>query len=153
MGRNERRGRMSHINKSVILDNGERWLMERDQARDDLATWKARAEKAEDQLDSVSNVIANIGDTCRARGFPGGLLSSLDQRVIDMIQSSDNAAVTFKHSAEQAQAERDALKSLCEKLKGYVGHKPSCQFLKYVNGPMKKCTCGLDELRKQGEKK
>ena len=83
----------------------------------DLATLKARAEKAE-----------------RLLGHANALIEAQAETITEV------------------SAQRDNLKSLCEKLKGYVGHKPTCQFLKYVNGPMKKCTCGLDELLKQGEK-
>lgn len=50
--------------------------------------------------------------------------------------------------------ERDTLKARCEKLGGYAVHKKDCDsnitsFHPYV--PI--CTCGLDELRKQGEGK
>jgi hypothetical protein len=47
------------------------------------------------------------------------------------------------------EAERDTLKSLCEKLKGYAVHTSMCH-VHHLSKEKRKCNCGLDELLKQG---
>ena len=87
------------------------------------------------------------------------------------VKSPESNLATWKSRAEKAESEvkewqeelrksavattlvskeRDNLKSLCEKQKPYLSHKMSCAL--YGNLSMDKCTCGLDELLKQGEK-
>ena len=65
-----------------------------------------------------------------------------------------NAAFTAtKIQRDSIAAQRDNLKSLCEKLGTYTIHTGNCQVYKHTfDDPRHKCTCGLDELLKQGEK-
>ena len=91
----------------------------------DFLSMKTRAEKAERELQDARN-LWNFSP------------EDDHQHWIQVM----NESFSFK-------AERDALKSLCEKLIPYTHHKEDCACRKY-NLP---CTCGLDELLKQGRGK
>lgn len=59
--------------------------------RDELEQARAKQQEAEDICASKSNLLLNIADTLRSRGFPAGLSNPMDVRVIEMAQELDKA--------------------------------------------------------------
>lgn len=84
----------------------------------ELATWKARAKKAEQRAEEMS---------------------------IKREEAFNKAASLI--------AERDTLKSLCEKMIPYASHLPTCWRNAIILHADQKCTCGLTELQKQVKEK
>jgi hypothetical protein len=101
----------------------------------ELSTWKTRAEKAEQENIHLQNQV----DYWKQAGL--------------------NESGKWFEKARQLESKHDTLKARCEKLEKEkewlihpsktIQHKEWCELNKCYH-PLNRCTCGLDELRKQG---
>jgi hypothetical protein len=76
-------------------------------------------------------------------------------RQLQSMETEHSIALRREEEKGYAKGLKDytALKARCEKLEGYAVHKSYCMKVTLCGDEPLKCTCGLDELRKQGVEK
>lgn len=73
------------------------------------ATLVSKRDEALHLVDAKSNLLANIVDTLRSRGFPASLLHPADVRVIELATSRDNAITALRQCVEALEECSDAV--------------------------------------------
>jgi len=77
--------------------------------------------------------------------------SRFEHVAVATLDSERAANARLTEELEAAEAERDRLAAMVEKLRGYAVHKPNCSLWSASRFQWAECTCGLSDVLKESE--